>query len=249
MIDPSFAQTGFLGCVLPGAQIRRFQVVGERSSGTNFAKRLLGRNSDLRPTEALGWKHGFPHASAIPPDLAVIALVRRADDWLLSMHARPWHCSAAMQRLGFSDFIRTEWDSLIDRPRYFRDAQENGLVGQPLQHDRHPLTGHPFADIFALRHAKLSGLLSYRNRGCNFILLRMETLTRDTESTLDRLLEVLGQPARSGPLRPVMKRLGARFKPAVEGRPPTPKRIPEADLDHVRSRLDHAQESALGYAY
>ena len=249
MIDPTFANTGFLDRVQPDAHITRYQVLGERSSGTNFAKRLLGRNSDLRPSEVLGWKHGFSQASAIPPDLAVIGIVRRADDWARSMHVRPWHCTAEMQQLEFADFIRAEWDTRVDRPQYFAGAKDAGLAGQPLQHDRHPLTGRRFANLFDLRRAKLEGLLSYLARDCSFVLLRMETLTGDPETTLDRILEVLGQPARTGDLRPVVKRLGTRFRPAVDARPPTPEQMCDEDLDHLREYVDASREQALGYEY
>lgn len=249
MTDNTFASTGVLARMQPGARITRFQVLGERSSGTNFTKRLLGRNSDLRPTEALGWKHGFPHAGAIPPDLVVIGVVRRADEWARSMHARPWHCSAEMQRLGFSAFIRAEWDTYVDRPQYFGRTLDTGSVGQPLQHDRHPLTGRRFANIFALRQAKLDGLRSYQNRGCSFVLLRMETVTGDPEGTLDQLLHVLGQPARSGAFRPVVKRLGTRFRAATETRPAPPEQMSENDLEFLRNTVNAAQEAALGYTY
>jgi hypothetical protein len=249
MSSGDFDSTGFLDHVHPGARITRFQVLGERCSGTNFVTRLLGRNSDLRASRLLGWKHGFPSVTAIPPDLAVIGLVRRADDWTLSMHAKPWHCSADMQRLSFADFIRAEWDTCVDRPRYFEGAREDGLIGQPLQQDRHPLTGQRFANIFALRQAKLEGLLSYRNRACSFVLLRMEAVVAGPDSMLDRLLAALGQPDRPGALRPVVKRLGSRFKPALPDRPETPERLSDADLEFLRQNVDRTQERSLGYAY
>jgi hypothetical protein len=60
----------------------------------------------MRPSDALGWKHGFAQALAIPADLAVICVTRNAADWALSMHAKPWHAVPALQALAFSDFIR-----------------------------------------------------------------------------------------------------------------------------------------------
>lgn len=249
MADQTFVRTGVMSRMTPGARIRQYQVIGERASGTNFVSRLLGRNSALRPSQAMGWKHGFAQASAIPPDLAVIGVVRRADDWVRSMHARPWHCSNEMQRLAFSEFIRAEWDTCVDRPRYFEGAEQAGTVGQPLQHDRHPLTGQRFANIFELRKTKLDGLISYRNRSCNFVLLRLETVVADPEGILDRLLQDMGQPPRNQAFRPVVKRLGMRFKPAVDVRPGTPDRISDDDAAFLRSSVDSNQESALGYRY
>lgn len=225
----------------------RYQVLGERSSGTNFIKRLLGRNSQLQPTELLGWKHGFAQAMAIPADLAVICVVRNAVDWALSMHAKPWHTVPELQRLEFSDFIRAPWQTRIDRPRYFREAA--GLVGQPLMQDRDPLTGDVFENIFALRRAKLASLIGYLNRDCTCVILRMEEYQADPEARLNALLAALGQPPREGPFRPVNKRLGSKFKPAVDGRPETPSQMAPADLAYLRSQVDPQQEKRLGYRY
>ncbi|MEP3331251.1 hypothetical protein [Sedimentitalea sp.] len=225
----------------------RFQVLGERSSGTNFVKRLLGRNTPLQPTEALGWKHGFAQAMAVPPDLAVICVVRNAVDWALSMHAKPWHTVPDIQLLVFSDFIRTPWQTIIDRPRYFEGA--SGIVGQPLLQDRDPLTGMIYKDLFALRSAKLASLIGYLNRDCTCVILRMEEVQADPERHVDDLTAALGLPARDAPFRAVAKRLGSKFKPAVEQRPQTPDRMSPGDLAYLRAQLDREKEARLGYSY
>jgi hypothetical protein len=227
----------------------RFQVMGERSSGTNLVKRLMIRNSGLTPSEVLGWKHGHPHALAIPADLAVICVVRNAADWALSMHAKPWHSTPQIQALDFADFIRAPWTSIIDRARYFEGSGEQGLVGQPLQLDRDPLTGAVYSTLFALRRAKLSGLLSHLNRGCTCVLLRAETVQTAQQASIDSLRAALGQPARSSAFRPVGKRLGSKFKPAIATRPDTPETLTPADHAFMIEQLDEQTEAALGYTY
>lgn len=249
MIPADFPQTGFHAPRPPTGAITRYQVVGERSSGTNFVKRLLGKNSELRPTEDLGWKHGFPHAAAVPADMAVVCVVRRADNWALSMHAKPWHAVPALQRLDFPDFIRAPWDSVIDRPRYFPGTSNAGVVGQPLQHDRNPLSGQKFPNLFALRRGKLYGHLSYLNRDCTTILLCMETAQAEPEATLDALLVAMGQPLRSEPFQPVQKRLGSKFLAAVPDRPKPPKKMGSNGLRFLRNNVDLKLEAALGYHY
>lgn len=244
-----FATTG-LHVVRPcDTPISRFQVLGERSSGTNFVKRLLGRNTALTPTEALGWKHGFPHATAIPPDLAVIACVRHAGEWALSMHRRPWHTTPALQALDFPTFIRTPWDTVIDRTTYFQDADLLGSIGAPLQHDRHPISGARFANLFALRRAKLNGLLSYLDRGCTVALVRMEDAQKAPEEMANRIATALGQPARDVPFAPVYKRLGTKFVPLVENRPRTPRKMGQRGRKFMRQQLDLKVEARLGYTY
>lgn len=242
-----FARTGLLLPPTPLQGITRFQVLGERSSGTNFVKRLLGRNLGLQPTELLGWKHGFCQTDAIPADLAVICVVRNAQDWVRSMHARPWHCSTTMQALEFAAFIRAPWDTVIDRPRYFETAAERGVVGQPLQYDRDPVSGARFENIFALRRAKLDGLLGYFNRHTATLMLRMEVAQAAPEATLDTLLAALAQPARTAAFRPVLKRLGSKFKPAIAARPQTPDRLAPLDRAFMASQLDPEAEARLGY--
>ncbi|SDY28979.1 hypothetical protein [Citreimonas salinaria] len=226
----------------------RFQVLGERCSGTNFVKRLIGRNSALTATEEMGWKHGFPSMIAIPEDLAVVCVVRDARDWALSVHARPWHCPPEMQRLAFRDFIRAEWTTVADRARYFPQVAREGGLGRPLQPDRDPMTGAAFPDLFALRRTKLAALLSYKRRGCTLVLARFEAVRDAPQEFLATLHDVLdlGLPPV---YRPVVKRLGNRFKPAVEPRPSPPTRFPDTDLALLRARLDLRQEAALGYSY
>ncbi len=247
LIPPEFATTGFHARIAPDARIARFQVLGERSSGTNFVKRLLGRNSALTPSEELGWKHGFVQATLVPADLAVICVVRAPDRWALSMHARPWHCPPDMQALDFANFIRAPWATIIDRPRYFGPGS-GAARGTALQQDRDPITGRAFANLFALRRAKLAALTGWLERGASVILLRMEEAQAEPETTLDRLLAALGQPTRTAPFRPVVKHLGSKFKPSVDTRPTTPEALGDNDRTFLRAELDTGMETALGYA-
>ena len=245
-IPADFAKTGLVVLRPAGAPpVTRYQVLGERSSGTNLVKRLLGRNSDLAPSEELGWKHGFVQCLAVPPDLAVICAVRAPEAWALSMFAKPWHTPPRMQQLAFSDFIRAEWDTVIDRPRYFGGAQ--AIAGQPLLQDRDPVSGARFANLFALRRAKLAHLLGWLNRGATVALLRAEAAQEDPRALTEALLRGLGQPPRET-FRPVVKRLGSKFAPAVADRPASPSEISAADRAFMWSQLDPGAEAALGYA-
>ncbi|MDG1472328.1 MAG: hypothetical protein P8Q26_12320 [Ascidiaceihabitans sp.] len=247
MLPNSFAASGFHARPVLH-DIARFHVLGERSSGTNFVKRLLGRNTALKPTEALGWKHAFMHMRAVPVDLAVVCVVRSADSWVRSMHAKPWHTTPDLQKLDFEDFIRAEWDTIIDRPRYFDDLDRRTL-GQPLQYDRDPITGKRFENIFALRTAKLRSLISMLNRDCACVLLRMEGATAAPEDTLVHLRTSLGLELSTDEFRPVIKRLGSNFKAAIDERPETPDALSATDIAHMKAHLDLDLEAQLGYSY
>lgn len=245
---PAFAAQG-LQILRTDTAPTRFQVFGERSSGTNLVKRLLGRNTALKPTEELGWKHGFPQMTAIPAETMVVACLRDARAWALSMHAKPWHCPAAMQRLPFDAFLRAEWATVADHPRYFPQVAALGGAGRPLQHDRHPLTGQAFANLFALRRTKLEALLSYLERGCTVLLCRMELAQSNPEGFVQAVSAALDLPAPAQPFRPVVRRLGSRFRPAVAERPETPQALSADDLAFLRTQLDLTLEVRLGYDY
>jgi hypothetical protein len=247
LLSDDFAQTGIEICPPPAGGLTQFQVLGERSSGTNLMQRLMTRNSGLRPSEALGWKHGFAQMLAIPADLLVVCMVRDPAAWALSMHAKPWHTSPAMQKLGFSEFIRAPWDTAIDRPRYFKGAREAGLVGQVLQQDRDPVTGARFANLFALRRRKLQNLLSFPDRDCACVVVRTEALQAAPEMVLRQIIDGASLPGPEGAFRGVFKRLGSKFKPAVAERPATPTQISPEDQAFLWSQLDRATEAALGY--
>lgn len=245
LVPSGFAKTGLF--IRPGTAVpTRFQVLGERSSGTNYVKRLLGRNTPLSPVETLGWKHGPLQAMAVPRDMVVLVSVRNPADWALSMFAKPWHTPAAMQALPFSDFLRAPWATILDHPKYFEGAGP-AMIGQPLQQDRDPATGLPYDNLFQLRIGKLRSHLSLINRGCSFVLVRQETAVNTPKEFLHQFRTDLGLPPSDAPLRPVVKRLGARFNAAVQDRPAKPEAFPAPDREYMRETLDLALETALGY--
>lgn len=245
-LPASFADSGLL--IQARAQPpARFQVLGERSSGTNYVKRLLGRNTPLEPTEALGWKHGPLQALAVPADLVVILSLRNAVDWALSMYAKPWHSTPTLQSLPFPDFLRAPWDTIVDHPKYFPGAGPR-MIGQALQPDRDPTTGARYPNLFALRTGKLRSHLSLLNRDCTLVITRFETARDTPEDFLTQFRAGLGLPPSDAPLRPVVKRLGARFNPAVQ-RPPRPQTFPDDARAFMKSQLDLTLESQLGYSY
>lgn len=247
-VPPAFAETG-LHCIARGSELRRFIVIGERSSGTNYVNRLLARNVPLTPTDAFGWKHGHPQMLAVPPDLVVVVAVRRADDWARSMFAKPWHTRPDMQRLPFSEFLRAPWDTIIDRLRYFEAHAPELALGEPLQLDRDVATGQCYANLFALRRGKLASHLTYLNRDCNMCLVRMEDAVSDPGRFLSGFLVGFGLPPLADAPRLVMKRLGARFQPAAADRPALPEALSGADLAFLRAECDLDLEARLGYRY
>ena len=91
-------------------------------------------------------------------------------------------------------------------------------------------------------------MLSFENREAALVFARFEAVRDAPETFLADLHDRLSLGPRPT-YRPVRRRLGSRFKPAVERRPETPARFPEAEVDHLRARLDLPLEARIGYDY
>jgi hypothetical protein len=251
-IPQSFRETGRLLRRTTEDALTQFQVLGERGSATNLVRKLIEKNAPLMRTEALGWKHGIPGMVAIPGDFLVVAVVRDARAWALSMHKRPWHADPELQTLPFGAFIRAQWRGIVDRAEDFEQVHpeiRDRVAGLPLQLDRHPITGKPYPNLFALRRTKLAGLLGFLNRDCNLLLLRAETVQADLEGFVTWFLHETGLPQSRDKIAGVTRRLGTRFNPSVAQREETPDALGPDDMDFLRAHVDAVQEAALGYSY
>lgn len=252
MLPDDFAQTGRYALRRHATPPEMFQVIGERGSGTNILRKMIEKNVDLFRTEALGWKHAFPRMLAVPNNLLTLVCVRDARAWALSMHKRPWHAHPLMQYMSFSDFIRATWRGKVDRISDFETIHPELKADQAeLQFDRHPLTGRPFTNLFALRRAKLEGHLSMLVRGGDVVVLRMEDFVADPDATLTWLCESFDLKRKHDELKTVKDRLGNRFNLSVDGsdRPETPAEMSPEDIAFMQRQLDPQVEAALGYSY
>ena len=175
----------------------RFQVLGERCSGTNFLDTLIAQNLPLERSYAMRWKHGFPNFVAAPQNTVFVAIFRSAPDWLASMFSKPWHSSANLRNLSFSEFIRHEWTSTVDAAFHFRMHTNDSRVGQPLNADLHPITGQPFSSLLELRKAKMEALLSLPNRGARVIYTTHAKVTANPGEVLTQLSREVGLEPQS----------------------------------------------------
>lgn len=175
---------------------RRFQVIGERCSGTNYLHHLVRRNLPLKPSNALGWKHGFSTAVAIAPDMLVIVVARRADDWARSLYARPWHANPGVQNRPFSEFIRSPWRTKVRLDLRAGLGPWDARIGRTLQWDKHPITGRSFSNIFRLRNAKLAAHTGYLFRTGNVLVVPLERVAENPERFINETAEAFGLSTR-----------------------------------------------------
>ena len=253
MLPDDFAEKGiYIRRVSPNMPVM-YQVIGERASGTNIIRKMLFKNlRRMMRTECLGWKHGFPRMLAIPENMITFVCVRDARKWGLSMHKRPWHAHPQMQQFDYSDFIRARWHSIVDRVSDFETIHpelEPEAPGRPLQFDRHPVTGLPFANLYDLRRAKLEGHLSMLYRGGDVVVLRMESFLSEPDRLLNEITEAFGLERKADYVRETHARLGNRFTSTIRDRPETPEEMSAEDIDFMKSQLNLCLERQLGYDY
>jgi hypothetical protein len=226
----------------------RFQVLGERGCGTNVIRKTIQDALQIKRTEALGWKHGVPNMIALPPTFLTICAVRAPHKWAHSLYKRPWHAAPSVQSLGFAEFLRTPWQSYVDKLGHFDGiAPRLHPLDEELQWDRHPITGERFENIFAMRNLKHRTLMSLPARGGSVVYVSLDAFSAAPEAFLSDLSNTFGLGATAQGYTPVERRMGNRWTAAVEGRAPAPDTWADEDTAWMHSQLDPEIEAALGF--
>lgn len=238
-------------CLLEKQALTDFQVFGERSSGTNAAEWLIKENTNLDPVKNYGWKHGFPVALAYHPASLIVMTIRDPIDWVVSMFNNPHAAHKDVNTKDFSAFIRGEWAMFV-RPRIDRFWRRPWQMtvrpdvgGQECTFDRDPITGRRFRNVMQMRYAKLSSMLSIRNREANFCLVKFEDLDSDPLPFLNSIRSATAlkpmadfKPLPSDPLNPKGKSAARAMKRDD---------ISEEDYSYLLHEFNTETESAIGY--
>lgn len=224
-----------------------FQVMGERGCGTNVVRKSISKTLRVTRTEALGWKHGFPHTIGLNPNTLVVCVVRDPQAWAQSLFKRPWHAHPDVQARDFNDFLREPWIGHIDQLSHFEMIHPELSIDQrELQWDRDPMTGKRFANIFALRNAKHRGLLSYLNRGVSTAYVRLEVFNENPLGLLEELEATFSLPQTERGYRPVTRRMGNNWNASVE-RDTSLDGWSDADIAFMHDQLEPQIERLFGY--
>ncbi|GAA3863121.1 hypothetical protein [Celeribacter arenosi] len=227
-------------------------VFGERNSGTNFVHKLLHQNF-LWPfapaTQRIerhghrhGWKHGFPSAYTAPEDLLAVVVFRDPETWVRSLHAKPWHTHRSMRWRPISEFLRLEWQCIIDDVN-FGIPKDDPRWGSELMIERDPMTGERFANVLKLRNAKNRGFLSFPKRYANTLLVRYEDV-RDNQEGFVEAVRAGFDLAKDGDFTAVDTRRGQKGKPYVAK---DYAELSDEDRSFIWSQLDQEAESRIGY--
>ena len=169
-------------------KFRRFQVYGQRCSGTNALIKLLEQNlEELQFTEEYGFKHWLVSPEiTIPDDVFVIVIARRVDHWLRSLYATPWHVHPDLKAMTFGQFIRAEWRTVWDQDFWGID-REHPKFGSPILEELCPESGGPFANAIAMRTAKLQNWIRAALRARGHLLVSHAELVADPAGLISRI--------------------------------------------------------------
>ncbi len=235
-------------CVASTCKKHSFFIVGERCSGTNYLQALIAENTELSASTGYGWKHGFPMFPAVAPDTVVFVIFRNALDWVRSMYGKPWHASPKIQSMNFRDFVRCQWNSIVDIGVYFELLHDDPCVGEVLQYDRHPISGRPFKHIIDLRNNKMSSHLGLRNRDLNVVLCTHEHISREPELFLRSVSETFSIEVNE-PFSIPSGHFGWPWPEEIRVVALPPKGLEPSDKAWVLENLDISQERLVGYRY
>lgn len=162
--------------------IKKFSILGERCSGTNFLENAMIENFDIGLTWEYGYKHFFGFNQFIDSDdVLFIGIIRDPYAWINSLYLQKYHLSMELRTSVFNYLNKPFW-SWLDT----KESKKNGQYGNEIMHDRHIYTNERYKNIYDCRKTKLKYLIDdMPNKVKNYILIKYEDLRDDFSSTLE----------------------------------------------------------------
>jgi hypothetical protein len=173
---------------------RKFVILGERCSGTNFLEEAITQNFNVTYTSEYGNKHFFcwnNYASA-NEDTIFIGIIRNPIYWLNSFSKELHHIPSINKSL--QNFLFNEFYSVLDEKKNklsimnfgndFNNFNSNTEIVNTK--DLNYLTGKKYTNIFEMRKLKNYYLMNIMPRRVkNYILINYESLLYNYEVTLN----------------------------------------------------------------
>jgi hypothetical protein len=160
--------------------IKKFTILGERCSGTNFLEKSILSNFDIELTWEYGYKHFFGYHDYKNNDGTLfIGIVRDPFKWMNSLYRLPHHLQEKL-KINPNTFLQEEFWS------YYDVKEIHGTdFGSEIMVDRNIYTGERYKNIFECREIKCKFLLDdMKKKVKNFILIRYEDLRDNYAQTL-----------------------------------------------------------------
>ena len=172
---------------------RKFVILGERCSGTNFLEEALTQNFDITYTSEYGSKHFFcnNNYTTASEDTVFIGIVRNPIYWLNSFSKELHHIPSINKPL--RNFLFNEFYSVFDEQQNKKSMMDFNIfsnnVSEPINpKDLNYLNGNKYKNIFEMRKLKNHYLMNIMPRKVkNYILINYESLLYNYDATLNTL--------------------------------------------------------------
>ena len=175
---------------------RKFVILGERCSGTNFLEEALTQNFDITYTSEYGNKHFFclNKYETANEDTIFIGIIRNPIYWLNSFSKELHHIPSINK--GLQNFLFNEFYSVLDEQKNklsildfgsnFNNYNNSTEIVNPK--DLNYLTGKKYKNIFEMRKLKNHFLTNIMPRKVkNYIWVNYESLLYNYEATLNNI--------------------------------------------------------------
>ncbi len=222
------------------SEITEYCILGERCTGTNYLKKLMDTNFNLKESNKFGWKHFFGFSDYKDSDnVLFIGIVRDPFQWLGSLNKKKHH---------FPPHLKKNMRSILLNPFFsIYDSKEHGeKYGKEIMEDRNIYTGKRYYNIVDLRNNKNKFLLDDMPKKVkHYILIRYEDLSTKTFEELEKLKNQYNLIQKNNELINIVKhtkKKGARWDENHEVYKPTLE-----NFKLVRKLINIEQEHRLGY--
>ena len=175
---------------------RKFVILGERCSGTNFLEEALTQNFDITYTSEYGNKHFFcwNKYDSANEDTIFIGIIRNPIYWLNSFSKELHHMPSINK--GLQNFLFNEFYSVLDEQKNklsmlnlgnnFNYNNYNNYTEIVNPKDLNYLTGNKYKNIFEMRKLKNYFLTNIMPRKVkNYVWVNYENLLYNYEATLN----------------------------------------------------------------
>jgi hypothetical protein len=237
--------------------IKKFAILGERCSGTNFLEELISHNFHLLYTTEYGSKHFFcfdDYSNKNTADTLFIGIIRNPIYWLNSFSKEQYHVPEH-NRKNLTSFLFNEFYSVrdeIDATTTPRDSNIFIMNNKFYTHkynmnnnDLNYTTGQKYKNIFELRKLKNDYLINIMpTKVENYILVNYEDLLYNMEITLNTIKQQFNLIQSKAVFVPVKKYKKSDTYKFVAQRQIT---FTPAVVKMIWNNLDVIQENNLGY--
>jgi hypothetical protein len=237
------------------SKIKKFAILGERCSGTNFLEEAMKENFHITYTAEYGNKHFFcfNNYQSIPKtkqeETLFIGIIRNPIYWLNSFSKELYHVPTKNKNINsflFNEFYSIrEQDSTLNKNTgeyFFTQKNPPEIINEQ---DFNPFTNAKYKNIFELRKSKNHFLTYIMPRKVkNYIFIHYEDLLFHYEETLSKIQNIFHLYAKQSSFTKIRKYKKSDTYSYINQRQIT---FTPGVVKKIWDNLDMQQENSLGY--